>query len=164
MAVGYTDFALMAFHFTKRTLLTAGWIPVSYGLAMGLQGLASLCFGRLFDRWGVRTLLAAVLPAAAFAPLAFFGGAWAALLGLGLWSMGMGAQGSIMKALVAELVPAERRGSAYGVLNSAYGVLWFAGSGIMGWLYDRSLGGMVLFSLLAQLASLPFLFCLRRTR
>jgi MFS family permease len=162
LAVGYTDFALMAFHFKKQGLMSSGWIPVSYGLAMGLQGLASLGFGRLYDRWGVKALIAASIPAMAFAPLAFLGGVGTALLGLALWTVGMGAQGSIMKALVAELVPSERRGSAYGLLNSSYGVLWFAGSAAMGWLYDHSLHGLVLFSIAAQLISLPFLFSISR--
>jgi len=164
LAVGYTDFALMAFHFKKAALMPSAWIPVSYGLAMGLQGLASLGFGRLYDRWGVKTLIAASIPAMAFAPLAFLGGLGPALLGLALWTVGMGAQGSIMKALVAELVPAERRGSAYGLLNSSYGVLWFAGSAAMGWLYDHSLHGLVIFSIVAQLAALPFLYSIRRSK
>jgi MFS family permease len=164
LAVGYTDFALMAFHFKKQALLPSAWIPVSYGLAMGLQGLASLGFGRLYDRWGVKTLIGAAIPAMAFAPLAFLGGLGAALLGLALWTVGMGAQGSIMKALVADMVPAERRGSAYGLLNSSYGVLWFAGSAAMGWLYDHSLHGLVIFSMVAQLAALPFLYSIRRSK
>ena len=162
LAVGYTDFALIAFHFKKEGLLPAAWIPVSYGVAMGLQGLASLACGRWFDKWSVKTLIAISIPAAAFTPLAFFGGLWPALAGLALWTVGMGAQGTIMKAFVAEVVPSEHRGSAYGILNSAYGVLWFAGSALMGWLYDRSLLGLVIFSVTAQLISLPFLFALTR--
>jgi MFS family permease len=164
LAVGYTDFALMAFHFKKQGLLPSAWIPVSYGLAMGLQGLGSLGFGRLYDRWGVKALIGAAIPAMAFAPLAFLGGLGQAMLGLALWTIGMGAQGSIMKALVADMVPAERRGSAYGLLNSSYGVLWFAGSAAMGWLYDHSLHGLVIFSVLAQLAALPFLCSIRRSQ
>jgi len=164
LAIGYTDFALMAFHFKKNELLSSAWIPVSYGLAMGLQGLASLGFGRLYDRWGVGALIVASIPALAFAPLTFLGSVKFALAGLALWTIGMGAQGSIMKALVAELVPSERRGSAYGLLNSSYGVLWFAGSAAMGWLYDHSLRGLVLFSVVAQLAAIPFLLSIRRTK
>jgi MFS family permease len=100
------------------------------------------------------------MPATAFAPLAFLGNTYGALFGLALWTLGMGAQGSIMKALVAEIVPSERRGAAYGILNSAYGVLGFAGSAVMGWLYDHSLPGLVYFSILAQLMALPFLISL----
>ncbi len=164
LALGYTDFALLAFHFKRQALLSAAWIPVSYGVAMGLQGISSLGFGRLFDRWGAKTLAWVALPATAFSPLAFLGGTWLALLGLAFWTVGMGAQGSIMKALVAEIVPSAHRGSAYGILNSAYGVLWFAGSALMGMLYDRSLYGLVAFSVVAQLVAIPLLFSLTRSR
>ena len=164
LALGYTDFALMAFHFKQRALLADAGIPIGYGVAMGLQGLASLAFGHLFDRWHVKALLAATIPAIVFAPLTFLGGVRAALAGLALWAVGMGAQNAIMKAMVAELVPGDRRGLAYGVLNCAYGALWFAGSAAMGWLYDRSLGGLVIFSLAAQLASVPLLCCLQLPR
>jgi MFS family permease len=163
LAAGYTDFALMAYHFTKQGVLTVAWIPVCYGIAMGLQGVASLLYGKFFDRWGVAALLIAAIPALAFAPLAFWGNTTMALLGLALWTLGMGAQSSVMKALVAQLVSTEHRGSAYGILNSSYGLLWFAGSAFMGWLYDRSLTGLVIFSVVAQIAALPFLLTLRQT-
>jgi len=127
---------------------------------MGLQGVASLVFGRFFDRWGVWSLLIATIPAIAFAPLAFLGGTTWALTGLALWTLGLGAQGSVMKAAVAGMVSADHRGSAYGVLNSAYGLSWFLGSAAMGWLYDHSLVGLVIFSVLAQLAALPLLVSL----
>ena len=162
LALGYADFALMAFHFMRRQLIPGPWIPVCYGVAMGAQGLVSLMAGRLFDRWGAKTLLVASIPAMAFAPLAFLGGTGWALAGVGLWTLGLGAQGSIMKAMVAELVAADRRGSAYGVLNCAYGVLWFAGSAAMGWLYDRSITSLVAFSVVVQLAALPALVWLAR--
>ncbi|WP_445244676.1 hypothetical protein [Microcoleus sp. OTE_8_concoct_300] len=36
-----------------------------------------------------------------------------------LWGIGMGAQESILKAAVAGFVPADKRGSAYGIFNTA---------------------------------------------
>lgn len=164
LALGYTDFALLAFHFKQKALIPVGWIPIAYGLAMGLQGLASILFGRLYDRWGAKALLVASIPAISFAPLAFFGGVVSAAVGVALWTIGMGAQATVMKALVAQIVPSVHRGSAYGILNSSYGVLWFLGSAAMGWLYDRSVTGLVLFSVLAQTASLPFLVLLSRQK
>ncbi len=160
LAVGYADFALMAFHFTQRALIATAWIPVCYGVAMGVQGLSSLMFGHLFDRWNVAALLVAAVPAMAFAPLVFLGRTAAALVGLGLWAVGLGAQSAIMKAMVAELVAADRRGSAYGVLNCTYGVLWFAGSAVMGWCYDHSTVALVAFSVAAQLVAIVVLLLL----
>lgn len=87
----------------------------------------------------------------------FFGNGPLVLLGMMLWGIGMGAQESIMKAAVAGIVPADKRGSAFGIFNSGYGIAWFLGSALMGVLYDRSIGTLVLFSIVIQLAAIPVL-------
>jgi MFS-type transporter involved in bile tolerance (Atg22 family) len=84
------------------------------------------------------------------------------MLGMALWGVGMGAQESIMRAAVAGMVPAARRGTAYGVFNTGYGLLWFAGSALMGMLYDVSLPALIVFSVLAQLLAVPVLFRVSR--
>jgi len=67
-----------------------------------------------------------------------------------LWGIGMGAQESIMKAAVAGMVPPERRGAAFGLFTSGYGLAWFFGSAVMGLLYDLSLQSLVIFSVATQ--------------
>lgn len=44
----------------------------------------------------------------------------------------MGAQESVMRAAIADMVPVNRLGLAYGVLNTFYGFFWFGGSILMG--------------------------------
>ena len=61
----------------------------------------------------------AVIFSSLFAPLVFFGNAQGRLRGMTLCGIGMGAQESILKAAVAGLVPADKRGSAYGIFNTA---------------------------------------------
>jgi len=68
----------------------------------------------------------------------------------------MGAQESIMRAAIANMIPIERRASAYGVFNAGYGIFWFLGSALMGILYDLSIPMLIVFSVIAQLASVPF--------
>jgi hypothetical protein len=99
-----------------------------------------------------------------FAPLVFLGHFGVALLGMVLWGIGMGAQESIMRAAVGGMVSAARRGTAYGVFNSGYGLLWFAGSALMGMLYDVSLPTLIVFSVVVQLLAVPVLFLVGRTR
>jgi MFS family permease len=70
----------------------------------------------------------------------------------------MGAQESIIRAVVAAIVPGERRATAYGIFNAGFGLAWFAGSAAMSLLYDRSRLALVVFSVIAQLASLPLLY------
>ena len=129
---------------------------------MAVDAAAALVFGRLFDRIGISALTFAVLLSSLLAPLVFFGNGQGALLGMTLWGMGMGAQESILKAAVAGLVPADKRGSAYGIFNTGYGLSWFLGSLAMGILYDRSITGLVVFSVALQLAALPVLFLVKK--
>lgn len=162
VAAGYTDFPLLAYHFERTALAPAPWIPVAYAVAMGVDGLAALALGRLFDRHGLATLATATLLAAAFPPLVFSGRVSWALAGVILWGIGMGAQESILRAAIARMVPAARRGAAYGVFNAGYGLAWFLGSALMGVLYDVSIPALVAFSVAAQLAAVPLLLRVRR--
>jgi MFS family permease len=80
-----------------------------------------------------------------------------------LWGIGMGSQSTLIKAAIGNLIPQHKRGSAYGLIDTLYGVSWFIGSALMGWLYDHSISAIVLFSLLLQLAAIPFFFYARQS-
>jgi MFS family permease len=164
IAAGYADFPLVAYHFERTHSVGPEWIPVFYAVAMGVDGAAALIFGRWFDRRGIVILVFAAALSALFAPLVFLGGFHTALAGVILWGIGMGAQESIMRAAVAEMVAANRRGTAYGVFNTGFGVFWFAGSALMGALYDVSIPALIVFSVAIQLASIPLFFGVRLPR
>jgi len=165
VGAGYIDFPLIAYHFEKASVVSDNWIPVFYAVAMGVDALAALLFGYLFDRIGFSILITVSFVSAFFAPLVLLGGFYLALVGMGLWGVGMGAQESIMRAAIAEMVPINRRASAYGIFNAGYGLLWFLGSALMGFLYDVSIPYLILFSVAAQLASVPvFLFVRKESR
>ncbi len=162
VAAGYVDFPLIAFHFQQASVVPEAWIPILYAVAMGMDALAALAFGRLFDRIGITTLVLVSLLSVLFAPLVFLGGFELALLGMALWGIGLGAQESILRAAVAGMVTPERRASAYGIFNTGFGVVWFLGSAFMGYLYDVSLPALIGFSMLTQLAAIPFFWSVRR--
>ena len=162
VAAGYADFPLMAYHFNKLSLVPDTWVPIFYAVAMGMDALAALVFGRLFDRLGLSVFIVAVLMSCLFAPLVFMGGFYMGLAGMCLWGVGMGAQESIMRATVASMVPHDRLGLAFGVLNAGFGSLWFLGSVAMGILYDISVGWLIVFSLVGQLISVPILLIVNK--
>jgi len=165
IAAGYVDFPLIAYHFEKSSLAsTASWIPIFYALAMGTDALAALIFGHLFDRIGLPLLIIISFVCAFFPPLVFLGGFYFALLGMALWGVGMGAQESIMRAVIAGMIPAQRRAAAYGIFNAGFGLFWFLGSAFMGVLYDISIPFLTLFSVLTQLGSIPLLLLIKKER
>ena len=162
IACGFADFSLMAFHFHKTAMVAQDLIPVFYAVAMAAGALASLVLGRLLDKVGLPALLLAFSLPAFSAPLVFLGGSTMALAGVILWGIGMGAQDSSLKAVLAGIVPPEKRSTAFGVFDTGFGVAWFLGSAAMGLLYDRSILALVLFSSVLQLAALPVLSFAKR--
>jgi MFS family permease len=162
IAASYADFPLIAYHCKRTALIGDAWIPTLYALAMGVDALAALVFGRLFDRFGVRVLATAALVSSMFAPLVFLGKLPLVVVGMILWGIGMGAQESIMRAAVAVMVPRDRRGTAYGIFNTGYGLFWFLGSALLGILYGVSLVAVAAVSTGLQLASIPLLLSVRK--
>ena len=155
IAVGFADFSLIAFHFQKTATVSQEMVPVFYAVAMATGAIASLVFGRLLDRVGWPILLVAFGLPALFAPFVFLFGRNLELAGMVLWGMGMGAQDSCLKAILAHVIPAQKRSTGFGVFDTGFGIAWFAGSAIMGLLYDRSIVALVIFSMALQLLSLP---------
>jgi predicted MFS family arabinose efflux permease len=97
--------------------------------------------------------------------LAFTDSAVAALVGVLIWGSAMGVQDSTVKALVADLVPATRRATAYGVFAAVQGVTAALGGAMAGLLYERSLPALVAVVGATQLVALVLLVStLRRTR
>jgi MFS family permease len=162
VAAGFADFSLMAFHFERREVVDPSLIPIFYAMAMGASGIGSLVLGRLFDRVGVGVLIPLTAGAALFAPLAFLGGPLLAFVGVVLWGIGMGVHESIMAAAVAAMVPSGRIASAYGLFNLGYGFAWFAGSAVMGVLYDVSIPALVVVSIALEVAAIPLFLRVRR--
>ena len=148
VAIGLADWPLLAYHLELRGVLGAEWLPVAYAAAMGLDGLVALVAGSAFDRsrkrggTGAAVLAAFVLAGAAYAPLVLAADAqmpWLAIGGVALWSIARSATESIGKSLIAAIVPRDQRGRAYGVYYVVFGVAWWAGSILLGALYDRDL-------------------------
>ena len=151
IAAGYVDFPLIAYHFKAKAVVGDSVIPLFYAIAMATDAIAALIFGKMFDRTGIKTLLLAVLLSSFFAPMVFLGGFNWAIAGMILWGIGMGAQESILKAEIADMIPPEKRGTAFGTFNTVYGLFWFAGSTLMGYLYDFSVTSLIIFSVVTQL-------------
>ena len=162
VGAGYVDFPLIAYHFQKVSVVSNAWIPIFYSTAMGMDAFAAIIFGRLFDKIGVSTLIIVSFLSSLFPPLVFLSGFYPALAGMALWGVGMGAQESIMRAAIAEMVSMDKRGTAYGIFNSGYGIFWFLGSALMGLLYGVSVPALVAFSMAMQLGSIPLFFLVRK--
>jgi len=154
VAFGFADYPLISYHFARAGTVSGPWVPIFYALAMGAGGIGSLVFGKVFDRFGLVILAPVTAAVAVYAPLVFFGGFAAALVGAVLWGVGLGAHESLMSAAVATMIPVERRGGAYGLFTALFGIAWCVGSVAEGALYDVSIKALVALVVVAQLAGI----------
>jgi MFS-type transporter involved in bile tolerance (Atg22 family) len=161
LACGFVDFPLLAYHFQGAKMATETEIPLLYAGAMGVNGLTALLFGRMFDRFGLNTLVLGIFVSLLALPLGFFGGPGGAIAAVACWATGLGAQDACLRSGIATVVSMNKRGSAFGAFNGVYGVMWFAGSLVMGLLYARSLTALVVFGVAAQLGAAAMFFRLR---
>ena len=146
VAIGLADWPLIAYHLEKTRVLTGSWLPVAYSAAMAVDGVAALAAGALFDgsrargRTGAGVIAGFVVVGAAYAPLVFAAtreAPYFAIGGIALWAITRSATESIGKALIAAIVPKGERGRAYGLYYLVWGLAWWAGSLMLGALYDR---------------------------
>jgi predicted MFS family arabinose efflux permease len=124
--------------------------------------IASLVLGRLYDRIGLPVVLVAVFLSSLFAPLAFQGTLVAAIIAMPLWGIGYATQDTLLKAIIAGLLPEDSRSLAFGLFYTGYGAGWLLGSIATGLLYEQSRLALVAFVVLVQLASLPLFVIAQR--
>ncbi len=155
-ALGFVDFPLITLHVSRQNIIQGDALPLLYALAMLVDAFAALFFGWLYDRLHFKALLLSSLMAAFFPVFVFCSASlWSTLVGVALWGIGMGAQESILKAAVVTLTSKEKRSTNFGIFESCFGLSWFLGSWLMGWLYDLEPTCLAAFSITAQLCALP---------
>ena len=162
LACGYVDFPLLAYRFESAGFFKPATIPMLYAGAMAVNGLTALLFGRMYDRFGLNTLVFGILISLFALPLGFLGGPAAGIASVFCWATGLGAQDACLRSGIASVVSMNKRGGAFGAFNGVYGVMWFLGSLAMGLLYSRSLVGLAIFGVVSQLAAAILFFTLRK--
>jgi MFS family permease len=164
VGAGMGGWPLIAYHLQTQSIVSYTLIPVFYAVAMGVSGLGSLLFGRVFDKVGMRILVPLTISSAVALPLIWLGGFGVSLVGVALWGVGTGVQESLIPAAVATMVPKARRTSAYGIFTAGYGISLFLGSVVIGLLYAVSLVSLIAFGVIVELAAIPVLLWVARRR
>jgi MFS family permease len=145
--------------------LRAEHVPLAWVLLHVVKMTASLPAGMLSDRLGRRPLILAgwTVYAAVYLGLALAAHTWQIWALFLVYGLYFGLTEGVEKAFVADLVPAELRGTAYGVFNFAIGVGAFPASALMGALWEWA-GPGVAFGFGAALALVAVLLFLASVR
>jgi len=147
VAFGFIDYPILAFHMGKTATIDVIYIPLLYALAMGIDAIAALIFGYYFDKKGIISLIVSVFISVLIAPVFFLvENTFGIILGVILWGIGMGAQESILKAVVSVMVSKDKRATAYGIFYTVFGSAWFIGSVAIGWLYSINILYVIIFA------------------
>lgn len=118
--------------------VSIGIIPLLWAAHHGMKVLSSLLGGDLSDRLGRKRMIVSgwVLYAAVYAGFAFVSNAWSVWVLFLIYGIYFGLAEGAEKALVADLVRPEQRGTAYGLYNLAFGITVFPASLLMGMIWD----------------------------
>jgi MFS family permease len=162
VSAGLVTFAVIAYHLTQDHVVSVAAVPVVYAAAMGAEALAALGSGWLFDRSRGGALLGLPFLVSAVPVLAFASSPLLAVAGVLIWGAAGGVLDSTVKALVADLVPASRRATAYGVFAAVQGAAAVAGGVMAGALYERSLPILITAVVITQIIALILLIATLR--
>ncbi|MDO4488420.1 MAG: MFS transporter [Eubacteriales bacterium] len=156
-AFGFADFALITLHAAKTGAFPAETLSLLYAAAMAVDAFAALFFGWLFDKIGIKALMLSTVLSSCFAAFTFLTNN-PVLIGIGiiLWGIGMGAEDSVMKAAVSEIIPRSMRSTGFGIFETGYGIAWFLGSWLLGALYDFNAVALVAVSVAVQVLAIVF--------
>jgi hypothetical protein len=154
-AAGLISFELISYHLARTGAATGFWIPLFLAISTGVGVVPNLALGQPYDRFGIPVVLVAVLLSASLSPFVILGGFYVALAGLILWGVGYATQDTLLKAVVAGLLPEGRRSLAFGLFYTGYGFGWLVGSVATGLLYEYSMPLLIGFAIAVQIISLP---------
>jgi len=156
--LGFVNFLLVSYHFKVKAIVPDIQIPIFYALAMGIDALVALIMGRIYDLIGLRSLITIPILTLPIPFLAFSNSYSLALTSILFWGIITGIHETIMRAAVSDITPVERRGTAFGIFNTLYGISGLIGASSMGILYTISIKYLIIFILTTQFLSLPFLW------
>lgn len=158
---GLLSFGIMSYHLVAADLASLAGVPLVYAAGMAAAAIGALATGWAYDRVGSAVLLAVPVLTAFVPGLALGGTLSLVLVGVVVWGLATGVQDSTVKALVADLVPAEQLGSAYGWFAVFQGLGALLGATVAGALYAQ-LPVLVVTVVVLQVVASALLVLVRR--
>ncbi len=151
--LGFLNFSIIGYHLKAEGIFSDGNITLLYGIAMGIDAITALLFGKIYDNLksktgiktsGLLTLLAIPFLSIILPIFTLTDSKVLVIIGMIVFGIIMGVHETIMRSAIADIVPFYKRGTGYGVFNAAYGLALLGGSSLMGFLYDKGMTGTII--------------------
>ena len=139
--------------------VTERQIPLLWAAFHCVKALSSLWGGKLADRWNKRSMLFVgwTIYAVSYLLFGFVANAWQVWLIFMFYGLYYGCVEGPERAVVADLAPAELRGTAYGIFHAAVGIVALPASFLFGYVWQATGNAVPPFVMGACLAGLAAL-------
>lgn len=143
--LGFVNFSVVGYHLKAKNLMSDAGITLLYSVAMIVDAVAAMLVGGAYDRLkkktgassgGLLVLMGIPVLTVALPFLTLARSPALVTAGMVLFGVIMGTHETVMRSAIADITPFHKRGTSYGVFNTAYGLALLCGSALMGWLYD----------------------------
>lgn len=162
--LGFVNFSTVGYHLKANKLMSDGNITLLYSLAMLVDAVTALLVGKAYDRLKIKTgkktggilVLVAIPFITLLLPILTLSNSTALIItGMMIFGVIMGTHETIMRSAIADITPFHKRGTSYGVFNTAYGLALLGGAALMGLLYDMNQTGLIIaFTCVAELIAI----------
>ncbi|MDD3000313.1 MAG: MFS transporter [Candidatus Riflebacteria bacterium] len=151
--LGFVNFSTVGYHLKAQGLVSDSNITLLYSLAMLIDAFAALIVGKAYDRLkektqkktgGILVLMAIPFITLLLPFLTLKSSIPLIVIGMMIFGIVMGTHETIMRSAIADITPFHKRGTSYGVFNTAYGLALMGGAAIMGILYDQNQIGLII--------------------
>ena len=169
--LGFANFPLIGYHLKFQGIVTDTQITLLYSFTMIVDAVVALIIGYAYDKvkkktgnkqGGILVLLFVPFATTLIAYFALGTSLFSIVIGLFFYGAVMGAHETIMRSAIADITPLTKRGTGYGIFNTAYGAALFSGSALFGFLYDRfSVSVIQIVVILAQAAAVVVFVIMR---
>ncbi|HPY76065.1 MAG: MFS transporter [Planctomycetes bacterium] len=171
--MGFVNFSIIGYHLKANQLMSDGNITLLYSFAMLIDAVAAIIVGKAYDRLKEKTkkktggiLVLAVIPLMTMLlPLLTLSNSTTfIIMGMLFFGIIMGMHETIMRSAIADITPYRKRGTGYGIFNSAYGLAFLAGSALMGLLYDMQLIKLIIaFTFITEIIAIVLYLMMNNT-
>ena len=151
----------------EQTGVAPAMLPLLWMVLHFSKVFSSIIGGDISDRIGRKRMIMAgwLIYAVVYAGFAFADSAWHAWLLFIVYGLYFGLTEGVEKALVADLVTDEKRGTAFGFYNLAYGITVFPASVIFGFIWNQfGAASAFLMSAAISIVASVFLLSVKTTR